>query len=85
MHLVPTLSLVGQGGGGDAPADPDEILLETGDKLLLETGSALVKDSGIPALAAAAALDGSEYVIVVQSGVNKRLTVTRLYDYLRAH
>lgn len=65
------------------PPDADVILLENGaDALLLEIGGPVALDTTIPAQSTAAAIDGTEWTVVVQSGTTKKVRTSLLVGYL---
>jgi hypothetical protein len=66
----------------EAPTDGN-ILLENGtDTLLLETTDPVEVDVSIPAQSTAAALDGTEWCVIVQGGTTKKIRSARLTEYL---
>jgi methionine synthase I (cobalamin-dependent) len=66
-----------------APPAADVILLENGtDALLLETSDPAELDTAIPAQSEAAALDGSEWTVIVQDGTTKKVRTALLAGYL---
>jgi hypothetical protein len=66
-----------------APSDADVILLDSGtDVLLLETSDPVELDTTIPAQSEAAALDGSEWTVIVQDGTTKKTRAALMAEYL---
>jgi hypothetical protein len=65
-----------------APPVADIILQENGDALLLETNDPIERDTGIPAQSTAAALDGTEWTLIVQGGTTKKVRTSLLASYL---
>jgi len=66
----------------EAVGGTDGILLETGDALLLETAAPVELNTGIPALAAADPLDGSEMTALVQSAATVKLDLATLAEFI---
>ena len=65
-----------------APPAADVIPLETGDTLLLETTDPVALDATIPAQSDAAALNGTEWTVIVQGGTTKKVRLSLLASYI---
>lgn len=66
-----------------APPVADVILLENGtDALLLETSDPVELVTTIPAQTTAAALDGTEWTVIVQGGTTKKVRLSLLASYI---
>jgi hypothetical protein len=59
------------------------ILLENGtDALLLDAGNPVEIDATIPAQATAAALDGTEWTVIVQGDITKKVRLSLLASFI---